>query len=88
MLAQACAGFVAFGPRGIAVYNSVIEAVKMGLAQSIHNVFVLSLGIIIVGLLEVFFLKEIPLLEGRGRGASKKSIVPGDTEQSAINRMN
>jgi hypothetical protein len=37
--------------------------VKTGLAQSIHNVFVLSLGIIIFGLTAALFLKEIPLKE-------------------------
>ena len=47
------------------LFLMVLEAVKTGLAQSVHNVFVLSLGIILFGLVAVFFLKEIPLKERR-----------------------
>jgi hypothetical protein len=43
----------------------LLEAVKMGLAQSIHYVFVLSLCVILVGLIAIFFLKGIPLREKR-----------------------
>lgn len=58
-------------PQGIALYNAVIEAVKIGLTQGIHNIFVLSLVIIVVGLVFVLFLKEIPVRGGtrrRGKG--------------------
>ncbi len=61
MLAKAAAN----GPRGVILFNQIIEAVKTGLAQGIHNVFVLSLGLMIAGLVAVFFLKEIPLRGGR-----------------------
>jgi EmrB/QacA subfamily drug resistance transporter len=63
--AQLLAGFKAYGPRGMTLFNTLIEAMKTGLTQGIHNVFVLSLGIMIVGLVAVFFLKEIPLRGGR-----------------------
>src|SRR5215470_10944830 len=65
--AQLQSAFAAHGPQGTALFNSIIEAVKTGLAQGIHNVFVLSLGIMIVGLVVVFFIKEIPLRGGRSR---------------------
>ena len=65
-LAQIRAGFAGYGPRGLSIFNMLLQAVKMGLAQSIHNVFVLSLGVIIFGLVAVFFLKEIPLRERKG----------------------
>jgi hypothetical protein len=42
----------------------LIEAVKIGLAQGIHNVFILCTIIMAGGLVATFFLKEIPL---RGR---------------------
>lgn len=64
-LAQIRAGFAGYGAQGLSAFNMVLEAVKMGLAQSVHNVFVLSLGIILFGLVAVFFLKEIPLKERR-----------------------
>ena len=67
--AQLQSAFAAYGPQGTAIFNSIIEAVKMGLAQGIHNVFVLSLGVMIAGLVAVFFIKEIPLRGGRSRAA-------------------
>jgi EmrB/QacA subfamily drug resistance transporter len=64
-LAQIRAGFAGYGAQGLSTFNIVLEAVKTGLAQSVHNVFVLSLVIILFGLVSVFFLKEIPLKERR-----------------------
>jgi len=52
----------------------VIEAVRVGLAQGIHNVFVLSMVIMIVGLVSVFFLKEIPL---KGKRSVAKDVAEG-----------
>jgi hypothetical protein len=64
-LAQIRAGFAGYGAQGLSAFNMVLEAVKTGLAQSVHNVFALSLVIILFGLVAVFFLKEIPLKERR-----------------------
>ncbi|MDQ2902529.1 MAG: MDR family MFS transporter [Ktedonobacteraceae bacterium] len=61
MQAQAARG----GPQGLAIFNTIIGAVKEGLAQGVHNVFVLSLGLMIAGLIAVLFLKEIELRGGR-----------------------
>jgi EmrB/QacA subfamily drug resistance transporter len=57
-------GFAGYGAQGMAAFSMLLQAVKTGLAQSVHNVFVLSLVVILFGLFAVFFLKEIPL---RGR---------------------
>jgi EmrB/QacA subfamily drug resistance transporter len=59
------AGFAGYGALGTAAFNMLLQAVKTGLAQSVHNVFVLSLVIILFGLITVLFLKEIPLRERR-----------------------
>jgi EmrB/QacA subfamily drug resistance transporter len=64
-LAQIESHAAAMGPQSVAMLHQIIEAVKIGLAQGIHNVFVLSLGLMIIGLIAVFFLKEIPLKGGR-----------------------
>jgi EmrB/QacA subfamily drug resistance transporter len=66
------AGAAARGPQALALFHQIIEAVKIGLAQGIHNVFVLSLGLMIIGLVTVLFLKEIPLKGGR---TTKKDTV-------------
>ncbi len=62
-LSQIRAGFAGYGSQGMAAYTMLLQAVKTGLAQSVHNVFVLSLVVILFGLIAVFFLKEIPLRE-------------------------
>src|SRR5205823_13199245 len=62
------AAAAAQGPQSLALFNAVIGAVKTGLTQGIHNVFVLSTGLMVVALIAVLFLKEIPL-RWRARGA-------------------
>ena len=62
-LSQIRSGFAGYGAQGTAMFNILLQAVRTGLAQSVHNVFVLSLVIILFGLIAVFFLKEIPLRE-------------------------
>src|SRR6266851_1616686 len=69
----------AMGPQAVAMLHQIIEAVKIGLAQGIHNVFVLSLGLMIVGLVAVLFLKEIPLRGGR---LTEKEAVEDEVESS------
>ncbi len=62
-LSRVRAGFAGYGAQSTAAFNMLLQAVKTGLAQSVHNVFVLSLVVILFGLIAVFFLKEIPLRE-------------------------
>ena len=78
-LAQIESHAAAMGPQSVAMLHQIIEAVKIGLAQGIHNVFVLSLGLMIVGLIAVFFLKEIPLKGGR---LTEKGNVEDEVESS------
>jgi hypothetical protein len=64
-LAQVRAAFAAQGPRGLTLFNQVIESMKAGLVQGIHDVFLLGAVIMVLGLLALFFLKEIELQGGR-----------------------
>ncbi len=75
--AQVEAGFAKFHLQGL--FNQIIEAVKIGLTQGIHNVFVLSLIITVIGAIAVFFLKEIPL---RGKARQAESAT-GEVEPEA-----
>ncbi len=77
-LAQMQARAAAGGPQALALFRQVIEAVKIGLAQGIHNVFVLSLVLMIAGLVAVLFLKEIPLRGGRR--AKKEAVEPTEDQ--------
>jgi len=79
-LAQIESHAAAMGPQTVAMLHQIIEAVKIGLAQGIHNVFVLSLGLMITGLVAVLFLKEIPLRGGR---LTEKDTVADEVEDES-----
>lgn len=64
-LAQVRQIFAQRGPLGLILFNQIITAVKTGLVQGIHNVFILSTSVLAVGLITLFFLKEIELKGGR-----------------------
>jgi EmrB/QacA subfamily drug resistance transporter len=68
--AQLRAGAVQQGPAGLTVFNQVIESVKVGLTAGIHNVFIMSMVIMLVGTIAVLFLREIPLRGGRSKQAN------------------
>jgi len=70
---------MAMGPQAVAMLHQIIEAVKIGLTQGIHNVFVLSLGLMVVGLIATLFLKEIPLRGGR---LTEEEAVDNEVESS------
>ncbi len=80
-LAQIQAHAMAMGPQAVTMLHQIIEAVKIGLTQGIHNVFLLSLGLMIVGLIATFFLKEIPLKGGR---LTKKEAPENEVEGSLV----
>src|SRR5947209_5813525 len=57
------------GSASVTMFNQVIESVKVGLSAGIHDVFLITLVIMVVGTIAVFFLKEIPLRGGRKKAA-------------------
>ena len=63
--------FASFGPQGMTLYQQILEAVKVGLTQGIHNVFILSTVLMVLGLVAVFFLKEIPLRGGKKQASTE-----------------
>jgi hypothetical protein len=65
--AQLRSGAAQQGPAGLTVFNQVIESVKVGLTAGIHNVFIMSMVIMLVGAIAVLFLREIPLRGGRSK---------------------
>ncbi len=78
---QLLASFSHLGPQGVALYNQLLEAVKIGLTSGIHNVYVLSTILMCIGFVAIFFLKEIPLRGGKRNTAS--SEAPEDTVEGA-----
>jgi MFS family permease len=53
--------FAAFGAQGQVLFQQFFEAVKVSLASGIDSVFFLGFIIMLLGLVAVFFLREIPL---------------------------
>lgn len=70
---QLLARFSAFGPQGKALYDQLLEAVKVGLTSGIHNVYLLSTVLMCIGFVAIFFLKEIPLRGGRRSAATSEA---------------
>src|SRR2546426_1515945 len=58
------------GAAAVTMFNQVIESVKVGLSAGIHDVFLITLVIMVIGTIAVFFLKEIPLRGGRQKAAA------------------
>jgi EmrB/QacA subfamily drug resistance transporter len=50
-----------FGGQGEVMYQQLLQAVKVGLTDGIHQVFIVSTIIVACAFVAVFFLKEIPL---------------------------
>jgi hypothetical protein len=65
--AQLRQAFAAFGPQGLALLNSLLDAVKTAVAQGVHGIFLFSVGLTILSIITLFFLKEVPLRGGRRR---------------------
>jgi hypothetical protein len=74
------------GPQGLAILGTLMNAVKVGLANSLHNIFFFSLGLSIIGFVILFFLKEIPLSGGRA-GANQSSSNENAGESPAEAEM-
>jgi EmrB/QacA subfamily drug resistance transporter len=72
--------FAQGGPQGLALLKAILEAVKTGLAGSIHDIFLLSLGVTVLSLIAVLFLKEIPLRGGRGKPGENPAVAAGEAE--------
>ena len=70
---QLLAKFSAFGPQGNVLYTQLMEAVKVGLTNGVHNVFVLSTVLMCVGFVAIFFLEEIPLRGGKSSAESMQT---------------
>lgn len=65
IMAPIRAGFERYGAQGQVAFNMVLNAVKLGLTEGIHDAILLSLGLMLLTFVVVCFLKEIPLREKR-----------------------
>ena len=82
--AQIGAQFAQGGAPGQALFTTLLDAVRSGMVQGIHSVFLLSLGLMVVGLVAVFFLPEIELRGGRKRVEDDEGIAASGGEHLAF----
>ena len=54
-------------PQGLLLLNELLNSVKMAMAQGVHGIFLFNVGLTILSIFTLFFLKEIPLRGGRRR---------------------
>ncbi|MBO0795282.1 MAG: MFS transporter, partial [Ktedonobacteraceae bacterium] len=71
--------FATFGPAGQQLYKAIMGAVKIGLAQGIHNTFIFSVALMAIGLVLVCFIKEVPLRGGAARRRETNTDNAPDT---------
>ena len=57
------------GAAAVTMFHQVLASVKVGLSAGIHDVFLITIVIIVVGTIAVLFLKEIPLRGARQRAS-------------------
>ncbi|HEY3992146.1 MAG TPA: MDR family MFS transporter [Ktedonobacteraceae bacterium] len=78
VLAQIQAGFAARGPQGVIAFQQLLVAMKTGLTQGIHNVFLICLAIMLVALVVVLFLREQPLRSRKQEQVAEQSADHAD----------
>ncbi len=84
MMSKVQAQFAAQGAQGQAIFQRIIEAVKVGLVQGIHEGFIMSFVLMLMSLVAVFFLPEIALRgPARGRPASTAARDAEPVESNA-----
>jgi EmrB/QacA subfamily drug resistance transporter len=65
------AQFAKGGVQGLAILSQLLEAVKVGIASSLHSIFFVGMIIAVASVVAVLFLKELPL-----RGDARPSVMP------------
>ena len=65
-------------PQAAPLFDRVIEATRVALASTMHEVFLIAAGIMVVALVASLFLREVPL-RSSGRGALARE-APGAPE--------
>jgi hypothetical protein len=66
--------FASRGAQGVVLFHQFFEAVKVSLATGIDNIFVLSFIAMLLGLVSVFFLREIPLRKSHSAQPQAASV--------------
>jgi len=71
------------------VFDQVMHAVRIGLSQALHDLFLYSALVLVLALVATVFLKEVPLRRaerGAGAGLGEPPPVALETEEEASSR--
>lgn len=63
----------ALGPQGAAIFDQVLHAIRVGLASTLHEVFLYGAAVLILALIASVFLKDVPL---RGQQLAREESAP------------
>lgn len=81
--------FATLGPQGQHLFEQIINAVKGGVMQSLHGVFLISLGILLIGLVAVVLLPEVELQSAQSEMKTEnRTPVESLTTPHASNPLN
>lgn len=80
-LAQVQAALARQGAQGQAIFRQLVETAKEALTQGIHDVFLMSVILLAIGLVVVLFLEEIEL---RGSTVSSEQASAGVEETATV----
>ena len=77
-------GFAGLGPEGAQAYEALLGAVRIALATSLHEMFLVGAAIVAIGGFIVLFLEEIPLKRSYGGGTGMAETVERPLSEDAI----
>jgi EmrB/QacA subfamily drug resistance transporter len=60
------------------LYDNVVHAMRLGLADAIHDVFLIGAAILVVALVATLFLREVPIKRGRQAVAPELEALEAD----------
>lgn len=63
------------------LFDQVVHAMRLGLADAIHDVFLIGAAILVVALLATLFLREVPIKRGRQAAAPELAADDGVSDR-------
>jgi MFS family permease len=76
-------GLAQVGPQCTQLYDSLLGAIRIALASSLHDVFLLGAFVALVGVVNVLFLREVPLRRAARRPSGSVTSVEQKVEVAA-----
>jgi hypothetical protein len=77
-------GMASLGPQATQAYDALIEAIRIALATSLHDLFLDGAVIVAVGAVAVLFLEEIPLRKTYGDGPPSPATGRPEHETAGV----